>query len=710
MRYKLTIFIFLFLAFFTLNGCTEETTSEDIDYSIFIQAPAYLRIEDQILIWNEVDYAYQYVIYVNGEYLTTTFDTFYDFSMLDDKLIIFQVQTDALKGYKDSEKSLSIAYMKDFEEEIIAFDHLFEGMNIPEGFSEALVHKGMTVAEYLAFMNHYVDFNTNFVEAGNDIYSISEALQTFIDFDINIEALLYASLLVLPDYINDSINQLETEIELHEDCEINDNLCLDEINSLSLRRDSYLAQLEVIENDPDEILWSAMHSVDYFLNILQTIDSEFITSMNEILLNNDSSQLNADEMILLKDELVGSLIDALPSEDETVILFELLNAVLQPNMIITNSSTVVDIAHQVHLSIESLAILINTIDKEYFNKIIDLSANSPDKLEAEILILSIQYIYKFQIENQILLSEIRSVLTAHQIEGLLNTYLTIYNLDVDTSLNITSEDILIVSDFLFSMNEPFFDWFIKTDGEIIRILYQMNEEYLDLNETQIAYMDEALKLQLTREILSFLETAVSYVDEEEINVAMKLIILLIPKEILDSQIDEIMIVEIKELLYDHLLSCDNTLIEALHETISQIISSDLIGIYSEYLNVFNEYAITNYSSSYLENPQYYFDDTTQYGESIYKAKFIVATMSDNNQESFAIIFDEIFTFLSTDQLLNILNINLEDLSILQEVLDEELVSLIEQATIVSQMDPFNLDESQIIEIELLMSMLNDIPT
>jgi len=618
MKKKLWIILMVFVSTVVLIGCNNGGSDIDINYTEVASTPMNLVIKGKILSWDAVDEAKDYIIYVNEEKDKTVKTNSYDFSSLTGDVLIFQVQTDAIKGFQDSGLSAKLAYVADKAAEINKLDLLVEDQfgSVPSGFSEALVDKGMIADDFENMQEALTTFLESLDNLDGDVLSISEALKALLDSEINYEALINAFILYIPDQIDSAIESLQDDIDWNQemiDLYGEDAYYTDQIAEEQGQIDMYNDVLTTLENSSDEVVLSILHTSEYFISIVTQLDTAFFTRVNDVVSVNSAADLDSKEVILIKDEIVSAMLDNLPSVQDIVILFELINSF--SSTLPTDSSLEMyptESAAETLLMIEAFAKLIDTIDLTFVDTIKTFSENE-DTYQVESSILIIKYFYTFQQENKGLIEEIRTVFSYDQQKALFESYVSYAgelsgldtgSMDISSELmsSIAFEDFYQLSDLEYRLMDPVLEWFVYTDGAILRSISERTNSYNYENSTLASYESSQSEIQTLHELCGLFLVITGEIKEDDETAFASILSSIVPyseDSLLSSS--NITKAEYDALLIDINASLEtemNTLITLLNSFFDFALSSGFFDDWSELESDINTYAIDKYGMFY----------------------------------------------------------------------------------------------------------------
>jgi len=433
--FKKLLFIFLLIfSVFGLAACDGDDTP-DVDKTESVDVPINLAISGKVLTWDAVEKATGYIVYVNDVEKKTVTTTSYDFSSLSGENLIFQVVAKAPKGMNNSAKSVTIAYMADPEAEIKAINTLLNEIapGTPKGVAEELVRKGMTGDDMQVLKDAVTTLMADMEAADGDPVLSNAALKKFLATKINVEAVVSAGLILAVPSIDEQITHAQERIEWYQS-EIDQFGPSDYYASMIAEYQSEKEMLTnmkaLIASSRDEIVLVATKTVNYLITLQTKVTDDLITKIKDIAETEDQSDLTADEIVVVKDEIVDLFMENLPSVNDLALVYELLatgyGQFLESNDLTTLlSDSSASFAASTVLSIKFSLKMLDSFDKAFIAKVLNF-ANSDEPyqvIESEIIIALIVHLKNFKDDNQKLLDEIEAVFTNEQKEALFQGYM-----------------------------------------------------------------------------------------------------------------------------------------------------------------------------------------------------------------------------------------------------------------------------------------------
>ncbi|MDY0011137.1 MAG: hypothetical protein RBR96_05310 [Candidatus Izemoplasmatales bacterium] len=488
----------LFIMMFAVLGfvaCNNNGGSDvEVNYDEQIAFPTNLRIEGKILKWDAVAEADGYIVYVDGEKVKSVSKNEYDFSGLDGDRLVFTVVTNAPRGMQDSEHSVSIAYMANKTEETAAMKLAVStsGLPLSDEFAEELVNKGMLASEFEAMVDAITTMTETEIDGPEEAYA---AIDTMMESVTNVEAVISAFVkTMLPDLIDDQIASLEDDKEYYQE-QIDNGW--DYNGYYQDRIDELDDQIQVMEDLKDQIAASSEDVVktilvvmEYIMSIEEMVTADLITNIANLSETSSPEDLNVEELVLVKDEIVNILTQTMPTQSELVLVINTLNSFVGlletvEEVQIGELANPEKMAGTMLLSFEAYLKFIENFDLDFFTelKAIAVSDDSEAMIQAQVAILVITYFDDFLAENEELLDNIEAVYTDAEKEEMFNDYMDMVesywaeNEDAPiTEVNFLSFQKTMALKAIFEEAfEDLLDAFVASEGEILLLIAEQQD-------------------------------------------------------------------------------------------------------------------------------------------------------------------------------------------------------------------------------------------
>jgi len=491
---KIFISVIMFFALFGIAACGGSTTGVNLNEQIAF--PTNLTIEGNVLSWDAVEDAAGYYVYSNGEEVASVKTNSYDFSNLEGDRFIFTVVTKAPRGMQDSVESASIAFIANKEEEVASMKLAVAGSMMPLGdeFAEELVNKGMLTSEFEAMMAAAEQFSGD-MDQVDDFESFFAALDAMMDEVFLPEALISALVLhVLPGLIDDQIEELEEDILWYQQMKENSYYYWDTDywqERIDDAEDGILTLGELkdlLVTNPDGVIKTILVVVEYVMEFQAMISQDLVQYITNLTETDGPQDMNVDEVVLIKTELVNILRETMPSQQDITVVIQTLyslSAILETmeGIEVGNLQTPEKASATLVLSFEAYINFIDNFDRDFFQSLKDIagSGDSEYRMQAELAILMITYFDNFKEENQDLLDEIDEVYTDAEKEAMFNQYMlsleeAIENEEVPLDLSTMTFERMMALDAIFSdAFDNVLDAFVASEGAILLLIAEMQE-------------------------------------------------------------------------------------------------------------------------------------------------------------------------------------------------------------------------------------------
>ncbi|MFA5466269.1 MAG: hypothetical protein WC251_00320, partial [Candidatus Izemoplasmatales bacterium] len=582
--------------------------------------------------------------------------------------IIFRVRATAPRGMNDSPLSVSVAFQKNRDLTITGIETYLETEDLddmPEGFVEILVDKGMTLVKMEAFVTAANALVENMDEA-ETIMEMNTALKAFIAADFDFEPFVSAFVEVMLPV------EIEATIALEEDPEL---------------IAKYQEIVTMLEDGPEAMILGIMETIDYLVSFQADIDNEFLTSFMDRAYPESMTDLNVEEILLVKEELITIMEENRPSANYVIVLIDMINAVAA---IVDDSETLTQISGEDKLDVAAGILLaydlsvdfIDSFDTAFFTKWTSLEEEAPSELMlyAEIEIMLMKQVAVFMNANETRIDEIKaagetindimSELYEKTMEMIMvNAFVSSASLFDYDSLSDAQLDLL--DDLSGDVIRNLLQVFIDTDGEIIRLLmitdefyyyegsymsYYVNdaldEEYNDYTEYMYEY--GLVQLKLVEQATLYLNALTKEFDTADINVFLDVIMASIPyADIKKETVGEEALASFEDATELQLTNLLPSLIPFLADLSAYMVDNQIMqDIIADFIQV-DGYLKTTYGVDYLKDDEAAFDPYAAYLYTLRLSKnlnsFIGVEQETNLEISLAAIFDLISTFaLYTD--------------------------------------------------------------
>ncbi len=716
----------------TTTTATSTTTTTHVSSPTdqVIQEPTGLAIQNTTLSWNPVDSAQGYNVYVNGNLETNVTTTSYDFSSLvTTDTLIFKVQTLAPQGYQDSALSVSLAYVPNKTAEIASVSTALQslGMTIPQGFAEELVNKGMTSEELATMITNIQTYITDAQTNGiTDLSGMFSFLDGIVNSTSNVEAIVSAVVkYLIPNLIQQQLEMLQNQKSVLESNQAQYSAAdyQAQMNAINDSIAQYTAILNFINDNPDAAVLVVTNTIDYFMNVVKGISQDMINTIQSLGGTGGIAQMNAQEVLTVKTELVNVLRENLPSVQDTVMLIQFEQALMAATGSTNNVSSQItnyDIkqATEFRDTIKLFLDFLDSFDLSYFQAVqTDASSNmSQPMINADVAILTIEQFAQFKTDNQADFDAIAQVYTNSEKAIMYQNAVSEFSAIISSMgspgvtnplANLSFAEALQLSNMLGSAFDTLLNDFVSTDGQIVRVLTIMNNFSSDgtynaanlesYTYTQYVVEMNSLNTQLMQQMYLLVGPVITGIAQSDYNVLENYLITLLPSilsQVLpnDGSIDFTILVG---LVQNTLSSSYESQLTLVKNIITYINTSDLFQQIMDNQTAINEYYTNLYGADYATSDAYlYSDPYKNLSNMILLAKNYAAFMNDTNR---ALVDDIVGQFIATLQLpdmMTLTGMTTTQITDLQTNIGSLLDFLGTQSNIIKDYDPANLTTDQ----------------
>ena len=665
--FSLFIMVFAMVGFVACNNGGSEL---DLDLEEEIAFPINLKIEGKVLSWDPVENAKGYIVYANDEKVDQVSETSYDFSDLEGERLIFTVITKAPRGMKNSAHSASIAYIENKEEEIQAVQLALDNseMDMPEGFAEEIVNKGMLASEFQATLTALLAFEEEMDTVSNP-QEFYDSVSAMMDEVSNPEPIISAFVkFSLPDTIQADIDNYELMIQQYQ-------VMIDQYgdfggyyqDSIDYYNEQILSleeMLETMDESSDQIVKAVLVVIEYLMQVESMITEDLVTKMIELSETESLADLNPEEVILIKDEIVNILNETLPSVSDVTItintLFSMSSIVEETNGIsLPTMDNTEKMAGTMLLSFEAFIRFIDNFDLKFFQdiKAIGVSEETDNMKEARSSILMINYVDKYLEENETLLDQIEDVYTEEEKEEMFNDYMA----ELDDLTDSGSAGMVMIysfSDLTFDqmMNlqvifdealNDLLDAFVESEGQLLILQAQitdLEEEFWaeEVNGPDYAEYDfnkQVYQFKIADQVVYLLNSVVSERSLSDYEEVSGFIIKTFLPLVFGSMTNMSMMMEPTITIEDNpMITVLETFMDSTTEEQYKLIQS--LVAFLDKKDIFMDY-VNDFTDAYSEDYDAIYSDDNQYFQMIFMLSAYDQYMSSSNRDN----IDELLTQL-----------------------------------------------------------------
>lgn len=737
--------LFLVLGF---TGCNSDGSDIKVDLDEFIGNPTNLVITGETLSWDEVPNADGYIVYANDEEVDKVNTNSFDFGSLSGDLLIFQVRTRAPRGMQDSALSAKLAFVVNREQVIADVELALAqgGMDLDEDFSEELVNKGMVSADVEGLVDEMGDFMTSYGNA-ETFEDFIIAIRGLVEEADNIEALISALVKTqLVDFLEMLIAEFEAEIESHESDIISGyswytNEELQEmIDQAQMQIDVYDDLIDQIESDPDTIVLAVTSTIEYFISIEEMISDELVALIDGLGDVQEPSDLNANELAAIKEEIVSVLRETMPTGEEMVLVLEVIDLVSSLSGATINYNSTVEnykgkMAAQSLYSLEAFINFLDVFDLDFFEEFIAINDNaemSVSMISAESGILVVKYFDKFYDDNENLLDTINEVFSDEEKEALFDEYVVALGQmgdELESASGLMSSlsfeqlmDLQVIFEDSFG---ELLDAFVESDGEIIRQA-AINSNFSDYenmnlatgmvydNDTEFNHARELARYDLLSEAFILLNSLIQSLNQDELNEITSFFL----DSIFENVIGEVLVpynapfteaeaLAAKEVISTALGLANNDILAFLQAVVGYVVEEDVLQVYKTVVQDTFDYYTEEYGADYdsVYNPAFYQDDYRSNASLIFVASYYDDFMTNSNRGTLDDILEVVFSALNEEDLRDLTGLTSTEITAINETITEILDLLDDEFGNIKTFDYKNLSPSDLEDIGLFKSAL-----
>jgi hypothetical protein len=458
-----------------------------------------------------------------------------------------------------------------------------------------------------------------------------------------------------------------------------------QIDQYQMQIDAYEDLIDQIETNPDTIVLAITSTIEYFISIEEMINDDLVSLVDGLANVQEPTDLNVDELVDIKEEIVSILRETMPTEEEMVLVLEVMDLVSSLSGTTVNYDSVVEnykgkMAAQSLYSLEAFINFLDTFDKAFFEAFKALSVNE-DLTEpmygAEVGILVVKYFNTFYDDNENLLDTINEVFTDEEQLALFDEYKDIMSLMDGTDYESVA-GMLDAMNFqqLLDLQVIFEDSFgalldasVDSDGEIVRqMVISQSFSWRDYSNfaTGIEYstdtaFEEARQLanfDLMSEVFVMLNAFVQSMDPDELNEVTSfmldsIFVGIMPQFIgADSYYEfpftESDITDAKDVVQDGLDLASEDLLTFLQAALEYVVDEDVWQNYKVVLQDGFDYFASEYGADYRGeyNPEFWDDEYDMNASLIFAAGIYDDFMTSRNRGTLDDILEVVFDTMS----------------------------------------------------------------
>ncbi len=748
---KLLVLFMLFFSVFCLFGCGGGEETPDVDLTEMVDVPTNLSITGKVLTWDAVAGATGYIVYADGVEKATVTATTYDFSSLPGTTIIFQVVAKAPKGTNNSAKSVTAAYMSNPAGEITEINALLADVmpNVPEGFVEELVRKGMTSDDAQALKTAFQTLQTEMEAADGDPLLSNAAIKKFLLTDINFEALISAAMLAAVPSLESQIASAYEDISYYQgelDAYGPNEYYSERIVELNNEIDVLGNMVDLLTESRDEAVIVAVNTINYLREVHGAVTDDLISKIVAITDVESPSELTAEELLTVKDEVLDIFLENLPAMADLTMVYELLSVGYTQmfgsnafSVMLSDSST--QFAAETYLTVSFALNYLNSFDLAFFQDFLTAVQDHDQGavIGSELAILFVTYYKDFEDGNQALLDQIDAVFTEAQKEQLYNNSIaamneltTLMGADVDLSMmgEISYAVMNGASGVFDDMTDKLLDKFVATDGELLRMIvisnsFECDYNYMNdmcenfrntatgetyANESDYYRAQDLAEMKMIKEALTYYAPTIGTMTDAQITSLIDLLAEAAPVEQLASE-NGMTLAEAQafaDLVEATLRSIAPDVHDLLNNLMAYAVDNDLIMEINQLQSSIKTYYVTAYGEEYYNNPAYFEDDYEQNAITIFICQHIDAFFNSANQTLARGLITDLATLAKNESVYSMMEMTLDQVNALETQINDAFDGAITKSAIIKDYDPASLTAAQLEEIAALQALFQGI--
>lgn len=641
---RFVILLFVIMASFSLVACQKTTTTTTTTPVVTerLNAPTNLQITNKTLQWDAVPNATSYDIYINDVFHSTKTTTSFDFSAVSGNQLVFRV---VAKGNQilPSLHSASVAYVANAAQEAQSIYFYMQDF-MPGASMEVaneMVRKGMTGTEFLALKTSMDTLMTD-LTALESITDIHTAINPLVTGNYNFEALISGLLM-----------------------------------TMELNTDNPLAQA-IAEGGHEEVVLILVRLIDFIQSFQQALTPSILGQLDEFV-ESDIESITAQEIVVLRDEMVAIFESTLPTTADFVLLYELVATMVDSmggsSVLVENiRSNATTLATANHMSIEFYLDYIDSLSLSFFQSFLDIMSDpiSAEMKAVEWNILQIKSTKAFMDSHQTQIEEIKNLLPVAQqqllfsqfqdsIAGILESLQVeqmVVNPLVDVIQTLTFAQMQALSQLDQEISQTILSYLVMTDGELLRLqaiaggFYTTYDQYgnatYENSVTSATYLTytsyyrahEQASLRAATEGVNLLAEVLTSISESDLRILLDFVIATTPLTVLGMETSQDA-TPFQSALEDYLDSNLAVIHELLLAMVNQLKNNQVMNGIQNALNAVHNYQVGLWGPDYRTN--YSRDqELEEFAVKIYLAGEIDEFMSVTNKTKVETLITNVF--------------------------------------------------------------------
>lgn len=627
------ILLFILMASFSLVACQKSTTTTTSTPVVTerLNAPTNLRITSKLLQWDAVPNATSYDVYINDVFHSTKTTTSFDFSAVSGDQLVFRV---VAKGNQilPSLHSASIAYVANAAQEAQSIYFYLQDF-LPGASMEVaneMVRKGMTSTEFLAIKTSMDTLMMDMTQL-ESITDIHTAFNPLFAEEHNFEALISGLLM-----------------------------------TLELNTDNPLAQA-VAESGHEEVVLVLVRLIEFLQSFQQALTPSILGQLDEFM-ESDIESITAQEIVVLRDEMVAIFDSTLPTTADFVLLYELLATMVDSmggsSVLVENiRSNATTLATANHMSIQFYLDYVDSLTLSFFQSFLDIMSDpiTAEMKAVEWNILQIKSTKAFMDSHQTQIEEIKNLLPVAQqqllfsqfqdsIAGILEGFQVeqmVVNPLVDVIQTLTYAQMQALSQLDQEISQVILSYLVATDGELLRLqaiaggFYTTYDEYgnatYENSVTSATYItitsyyraQEQASLRAAAEGVNLLAEVLTIISENDLRILLDFAIATTPLTVLTMETSQ-NATPFQSALEEYLDDNLAVIHELLLAMVNQLKNNQVMNGIQTTLTAVHNYHVALWGPDYRTNNDHDYE-LEEFAVKIYLAGEFVDFMSVTNQ-------------------------------------------------------------------------------
>jgi hypothetical protein len=276
--------------------------------------------------------------------------------------------------------------------------------------------------------------------------------------------------------------------------------------------------------------------------------------------------------------------------------------------------------------------------------------------------------------------------------------------------SIAFEDIYQLSDLEYRLMDPVLEWFVYTDGEILRILNAESNSYNYDNMTKSEYDSNQYGVQAFHELCGLLLVITGEINSDDENAISGVLSSAIPYQedsilnssnITKSEYDALLI-DIRDSLESEM----STVFTLINSLLDYALSNGFFDDWAEVESDINAYAIDKYGQSYLTNYNFNSDPIPNYAHMILVADLADSFLTNARITKVNDIINMIFDIMIEPNFLKASELTATEVEEMRQGYLDDFAYFVTECGRIHKYNAFDLSETQAQYIEDFMFYFN----